>query len=224
MEKTVNTQKQEDILSQFAQLAADYEKAKELITLLKSENTGLDDKIAAERITSRSLDNRNQGLSMELQEAKNTIFHLNIEINLLRENIEALKSELETYQETCTDQEWDIANKLAVIDFSKGKIETLETQKNKLEADYQGLRLGLIAKQQKLDAQQEWNNHLTAEITRLLAYEKSTKAIITKWNHPKIWDVWNLFLKWLFPTDQKPSSQLIRQMKEEYRKQHKEKF
>lgn len=115
---------------------------------LKEQVRELDDKLAAERIARRSLEEK-------LENYRDYNEKCTQRIGELDEDINALKSELKTYQDVCTEQEWDIANKLAVIDFSKGKIETLEAEKAKLESDYQELRSGIIAKQQKLDAQKK---------------------------------------------------------------------
>lgn len=66
---------------------------------------------------------------------------------------------------------------------------------NAMEKDYQELRIQYFSLTKKLERQMEWDKHLTSEISRLLKYEKDTKAA----KNPKIWDVWRFFLKWLFP-------------------------
>lgn len=189
MAKTVNnTPKQEDILSQFAELATDYEKAKEAITRLVEQNAGLDDKLAAERITSRALDNKLNQLSLSLT-LKDS------EIERQREEIQELEESIIWKNNLSVSKDEDIRAIKAEISLKEKEIE-------KLSEIIKVLRNGLVDKQQKLDAQSEWNKTLNTEITRLLAYEKAHKEEAKKWKNPKIWDVWNLFLKWLFPPSQ----------------------
>ena len=138
-------------------------------------------------------------------------------IERLTDENDTLKYTLASLEDTCAEMERQLATKMAAMTAAKERMVALD-------GDYQTLRQAALANAHKVAAQQEWNTHLTAETTRLLAYEKSTKAIAQKWQSPKIWDVWTLFLNWLFPVPKSlPSSEITRRLKAEYNNKYNKK-